>query len=340
MSIACYSRVAFLHGDDVHWEEWRSRHVKGSEPRRPVVLLHGVSDSCRTWNKLAPELAASRRVYALDLPGHGHSGRPDASYDVRWYAAVVADWIRLLGLTDFDLIGHSLGGGIAMSMLIEPPGRAHRLGLVSPGGLGREVALPVRLAAVTGVVELAAPALMGVGTHVGMLLLGGNFDASERRHLARVNARPGTARALSRTLRRGADLRGQREHLMDHVDSIGELPPMAVYWGDRDPVIPVHHAAEVGRYLEGVAVRRFPKVGHYPHREATGALVPDLLRFLDDPQPTPRVRAGAHAAGQARGARSSRQQAAPGGASAAPGGASAAPGGASAARRAQLAAAG
>ncbi|AUX42823.1 uncharacterized protein SOCE26_042580 [Sorangium cellulosum] len=294
MSITCRSHVRSFSAGEVHWEEW-SPPRNGGERGRPVVLVHGLSDSCRTWNRLAPALAAGRRVVALDLPGHGQSARPDAPYKVGWYAGVVAEWIRALGLDDFDLIGHSFGGSIAMCVAIERPGRVHRLALVAAGGIGSEVALPLRFAAVTGLLELAVPALMGVGTHAGMLVLGGNFNAAERRHLARVNARPGTARALSRTLRHAVDLRGQREHLMDFAHRLPEIPPLAVYWGDRDPVIPVRHAADVERYLDGVTVRRFAKAGHYPHREAVNELAPDLLRFLDEPRPAPRLRAGARA---------------------------------------------
>ncbi|WP_437960707.1 alpha/beta fold hydrolase [Sorangium sp. So ce119] len=295
MSVTCRSHVRVLSAGEIHWEEWSPPRNSGAG-KRPVVLVHGLSDSCRTWNRLAPALAAGgRRVVALDLPGHGQSARPDAPYTVAWYANVAAEWIRALGLSDFDLVGHSFGGSIAMCVAIERPGRVHRLGLVAAGGFGSEVALPLRFAAVTGLLELAAPVLMGVGTHAGMLVLGGNFNAEERRYLARVNARPGTARALSRTLRHAIDLRGQREHLMDIAHRLPEIPPLAVYWGDRDPVIPARHAADVERYLEGVPVRRFARAGHYPHREAVADLAPDLARFLDAPQPTPRLRAGARA---------------------------------------------
>ncbi|WP_437803115.1 hypothetical protein [Sorangium sp. So ce693] len=73
------------------------------------------------------------------------------------------EWIRALRLGDFDLVGHSFGGSIAMCVATERPGRIHRVGLVAAGGIGTEVALPLRLAAVTGLIEMAAPMLMGVG---------------------------------------------------------------------------------------------------------------------------------------------------------------------------------
>ncbi|WP_245677760.1 alpha/beta fold hydrolase [Chondromyces crocatus] len=303
MSITCLGNTRPFCGGDLHWEEWSGPRPHGGGERRPLVLIHGLSDSCRTWNLVAPALSAGRRVFALDLPGHGRSARPDASYDVAWYAGVVADWISSLEIDEFDLIGHSLGGGIAMRLLLELPGRVQRLALLATGGLGTEVALPLRLAAVSGFLDLAAPLLMGMGTHAGMMMLGGNFNASERRHLARVNATPGTGRALSRTLRGSVDLKGQVEHFLDHSHRLGDLPPLAIYWGDQDPVIPVRHADEVVRYLEGVRVRRFTGAGHYPHREAATELVPELLRFLEEPQATPRIRANMRAPRRAAPAR-------------------------------------
>ncbi|MDI1443409.1 alpha/beta fold hydrolase [Polyangium sp. 6x1] len=292
-SAACRSHRRSFRGGNVFWEEWAPHGGLAYERQRPVVLVHGLTDTCRTWNKIAPALARDRRLYALDLPGHGQSSRYDASYDVSWYASLVVEWIRSLGLSDFDLVGHSLGGGIAMHVLLEQPGRVHRLALVAAGGLGLEVAAPLRLAASMEMLDLAAPVLMGLGTSAGLRVLGGNFDEAERKHLVEVNGRPGTARALFRTLRNAVDLRGQREHLLDHAHRLRELPPLAVYWGDRDPVIPVKHAETVHHYLDGAVVRRFPNVGHYPHREAVPEMLSELFRFLDGPQRSPRVRPGA-----------------------------------------------
>ena len=292
-SVACRSHRRSFLGGNVFWEEWAPHAGHAHERQRPAVLVHGLADTCRTWNKIAPALARDRRLYALDLPGHGQSSRYDGPYDVSWYAGLIGQWIRSLGLSDFDLIGHSLGGGIAMRVLLELPGRVHRLALVAAGGLGLEVAAPLRLASSTGLLDLAAPVLMGLGTNAGVRVLGGNFDEMERKHLVEMNGRPGTARALFRTLRQAVDRKGQREHLLDHAHRLRALPPLAVYWGDRDPVIPVRHAELVHEYLDGAVVRRFPNVGHYPHREAVPEILSELFRFLDQPQREPRLRPGA-----------------------------------------------
>lgn len=307
MTIATRSHVRFVQTGDLHWEEYvrtgaSSEMRAGGAPRqRPLLLLHGLSDSCRTWNRIAPALAANRRVVALDLPGHGRSARPDATYDPAFYARTVSLWLESLRAEDpdfdsFDVVGHSLGGGIAQRLLLESVGpRVARLGLVSAGGLGVEVALPLRLAAMSGAIELTGQYLMGVGTRAGMRVLGGDFDQEDRDHLAAVNARAGTARALARTLKSALDYKGQREHLLDHAHRLERLPPIRVFWGDKDQVIPVAHALAVLKFVDGASVRRFAKAGHYPHREAASDFLPELMSFLDQDQPEPRIRLGVRA---------------------------------------------
>jgi pimeloyl-ACP methyl ester carboxylesterase len=91
-------------------------------------------------------------------------------------------------------------------------------------------------------------------------------------------------------LRGAIDIGGQRENVLDHAHRIKALPPITIYWGDDDPVIPAKHAEIASQIFEGVQVRSFKNVGHYPHREVAGEVMPSLLRFLDEPQPTPRIR--------------------------------------------------
>jgi hypothetical protein len=95
----------------LHWVEFGPSVGKSFE-KPTVVLLHGLNDSHLTWTRIAPELARDRRVLVLDLPGHEHSDRPDAGYELAWYGRIVACWIEALGLEpreQVDIVGHSLG---------------------------------------------------------------------------------------------------------------------------------------------------------------------------------------------------------------------------------------
>ncbi len=294
MSLTRSRHVLTVGSCDVHWEEIAPppRSDERGGRARPLVLLHGLSDSGRTWNRVADRLASHRRVIMPDLPGHGRSSRPDVSYDVAFYAKTMAAFVNALDLEDFDLAGHSLGGGVAQRMLLEPMGNVHRLALVASGGLGREVAWFLRVAAVTGALEKIGQPFMRRGTGLGMRILGGDFGEDDRHHLGTLNERAGSARALSRTLGSSVSLRGQRQTFLERAHELDELPPMAIFWGERDAIIPVKHARHVAEHLEGVTIRRFERAGHYPHREAPHEFVPALLRFLDTPQRGARLKNG------------------------------------------------
>jgi pimeloyl-ACP methyl ester carboxylesterase len=114
------------------------------------------------------------------------------------------------------------------------------------------------------------------------------FAPEDIEMLAWMNARPGTARALARTATDVIGLRGQRRGLFDGVFALNALPPTTLYWGDRDPIVPIRHADDAARRLEGVTVTRFEDCGHFPHRERPAEFLRALESFLDAPcwQPT------------------------------------------------------
>lgn len=257
----------------------------GSGP--PLVLLHGLDDTHRTWRRVAPLLAAKRRVIAPDLPGCGLSGRPDASYSLRWQAQVMGAFLDELDLRDVDLVGHSYGGGVAQFMLLEHRHRIRRMALVASGGLGREVAFELRLAALPFVVEDLGQPFMAAATPFVLTAVGAAVGPEEVAWIRRVNAKPGTARAFGRTVRDVIDWRGQRRSFLDHVREVEVLPPMALFWGERDRIVPVAHGAATTRCLEGVKLTVFPGCGHFVHQERPDELACALLEFFESPSADP-----------------------------------------------------
>jgi pimeloyl-ACP methyl ester carboxylesterase len=263
-----------VEGCTLHWT------ALGQGP--PVVLLHGLCDSHRTWSKVAPLLAQTRRVLMLDLAGHGLSERPDASYALDWHARVVGAWLESLGLEDVDVVGHSFGGGVALwMMLLEHRARVRRLALVAAGGLGRDVSLALRLASIPFVVEHFGQPFMARGTRVALGAAGSGYDGDEIARLSSMNATAGTARAFARSVRDVIDWRGQHRHLLDGGSALAALPPIALYWGERDSVIPIAHATKTASLLGGVRLTRFPGCGHFPHRQDPTAFASALEAFLN-----------------------------------------------------------
>ena len=272
--MTCLQRsFARVQGCDLHWAE--------AGVGRPLVLLHGLSDSHRTWLDVVPELARTHRVLLLDLAGHGLSARPDASYALEWHAGIVGGWLEALGLEDIDLVGHSFGGGVAQWMLLEHRARIRRLGLVAAGGLGSEVGFALRLASIPGVVERFGQPFMAPGTQIALNAAGGAYSRDEIGQLAAMNAIPGSARAFARSVRDVIDWRGQHRHFLDRAQEVGELPPVALFWGDADAVIPVAHGIQAASVLSGSSLTRFPGCGHFPHRQEPHRFAGALAEFLD-----------------------------------------------------------
>src|SRR5918999_5989683 len=131
-----------LHGHQVVYR------IAGSGP--PVVLVHGMVNSSRHWQAVAQRLADRYTVIAPDLVGHGDSATPRGDYSLGAHAAVIRDLLSALGIGRATMVGHSLGGGIAMVFFWQFPHRVERLALVSSGGLGRGVSPLLRAAAGPG----------------------------------------------------------------------------------------------------------------------------------------------------------------------------------------------
>ena len=273
-------------GVEIHASELSPARPEGP----PLVLLHGLGDTSLTWSLVARALASRRRVLLPDLPGHGLSGRPDASYALSWHADVMGAWLDALGLDHVDLVGHSFGGGVAQWLLLEHRERVRRLVLVAPGGLGRGARLPLRFASL-GFIERVGQPLLGIGTRIGLRSAGARFSSEEIERIAWMSSQPGTARALSRTVADVIDLRGQRRHFLDRAGEIATLPPISLIWGDRDPVLPFAQGRRAAELLEGAPFSRYEGCGHFPHRERADRFVTEVDAFLGAPEvASPRLR--------------------------------------------------
>jgi len=250
---------------------------------RPLVLLHGLNDSHRSWRSVVPELARMRRVLVPDLPGCGLSGRPDATYSLDWQANVMSAWLDALGLDEVDVVGHSYGGGVAQYMLLLRPQRIRRLALVASGGLGREVSLELRLASFSRVVEMFGQPFMAPIAANALRAVGGVIGPDEATWMSEVNATPGTARAFARTVRDVINWRGQTRHFLDRAAEIEKFPPIAMFWGSRDRVIPHTQAVDTLKMLHGAELTMFEGCGHFPHHEQPKEFTNAVLSFMNAP---------------------------------------------------------
>jgi pimeloyl-ACP methyl ester carboxylesterase len=248
----------------------------------PVVLLiHGIGDCSDTWRELIPRLAQEHTVIAPDLLGHGRSDKPRADYSVAAYANAMRDLLSVLGVARATVVGHSLGGGVAMQFAYQYPERCERLVLVSSGGVCPEVHPLLRLASAPNI-DLLLPLMQAPGTRLAtravfaLLKRLGTDLGRDSEHLLQVfDALPDATsrRAFVRTLRSVVDWRGQAITMLDRCYLTRGMPTLLL-WGARDAVIPFHHAQIAHAAMPGSRLEVFEQAGHFPHQN-------DPARFLD-----------------------------------------------------------
>lgn len=263
-----------LHGHDLSYID------SGSGP--VVLFIHGILGSQQQWSRLVDVMDDEHRVIVPDLFGHGDSAKPLGDYSLSAHAAAMRDLLDRLGIDRVTLVGHSLGGGIAMQFFYLFPERVERLVLVASGGLGREVNLILRSATLPGAAQVlsvaaSAPVLSRVealgrgasklgwkpGADVGAVWRGFSSLGDRESRIAFL----ATTRAV-------IDIGGQSISAHDHL---GEAPPIPtlIVWGTKDRMIPVAHARSVEKEMPDCRVELFEGAGHFPH--------------LDDPERFARV---------------------------------------------------
>jgi len=271
-----------VHGVRLHWTECGPASIQA-----PLVLLHGLGDSHLTWKRFAPILAARRRVLMPDAPGCGLSDRPDAPYTLQWHTDLITEWLNNLGYDKIDAVGHSYGGGVAQMLTLQSSLRIRRLGLIASGGLGPRLGFWLRLAAVPGLLEYLGQPCMGPGTRLALANARRFIAEEDILALSEMNAQPGTARALARTISDVVSWRGQDRQFFDYAHEGHRLPPIALFWGDCDDVTPIDDAREFARSVLHVELHEFTGSGHYLHHQQPEALARRLQHFLDKPRVRP-----------------------------------------------------
>lgn len=262
----------------------RAYRMAGSGPA--LLLIHGIGDNSATWNEVIPHLAKSYTVIAPDLLGHGRSDKPRADYSIAAYANGMRDLLTVLGIERATVIGHSLGGGVALQFAYQFPQMVERLVVVAPGGVTKDVNPALRFAALPVANEalrlLQLPGALDVISVAGKVadqLYRGPFnsvaifhDAPDLVRVLRDLPDPTAREAFLRTLRAVVDWRGQVVTMLDRCYLTADLP-VQIIWGDRDAVIPVSHAHLAHSALPHSRLEIFAQSGHFPFHD-------DPIRFL------------------------------------------------------------
>lgn len=257
-----------------------------------LLLLHGMGCNHTTWTPVIRDLAKRYTVIAPDLLGHGLSDKPRADYSVGGYANGMRDLLSLLDIERVTVVGHSLGGGVAMQFAYQFPERTERLVLVAPGGVGPEVTPIIRAVNLPFFHEAVGVATLPGIRHAvvaGMQALS-RTGLDHTRDLGEVaeifdNLKDSkTRRAFGHVVRAVVDLRGQIATMVDRA-YLTEAMPILVIWGQHDRVIPSHQADRVRRIAPGAVVEVLPNSGHFPHKDHPERFVKTLHDFIRSTRP-------------------------------------------------------
>ncbi|MCB0939496.1 MAG: alpha/beta fold hydrolase [Mycobacterium sp.] len=247
-----------------------------------ILLLHGMAGSSQTWRSVIKPLSRKYRVIAPDLLGHGMSAKPRSDYSLGAFAVLLRDLLDELGVARATIVGHSLGGGVAMQFVYQHPDYCERLVLIGSGGLGPDVGWTLRLLSAPGaelIMPVIAPqpvlsagekvrswfAKMGIESPRGAEIWNAYSSFSDAE----------TRQAFLRTLRSVVDYRGQAVSALNRLNVRADMPIMAI-WGEQDAIIPVQHAYAALEARPDARLEVMPGVGHFPQVERPTEVV-DLI---------------------------------------------------------------
>ncbi len=268
----------------------RARCLFAGKAGPPVVLIHGLGASAEIWSSSIGPLASRHRVFAPDLPGFGRTEKPGKmAYSPAAYSRFIRDFMTALGIGRAALVGHSLGGGVALRVILDDPLRVERLVLASSAGLGSDVSLPLRIASLPFFDRLFFKPPLPVFTRFLHRLV---YDPAAispafARMYYEMFFQPGSVRAFTSILRAIATLRGAKPGVLEPIRAglASIAAPTLILWGREDRILPVSQAVDAAGRIPGARLHIFERCGHMPNIEHPEEFNRLVLEFLAEDRP-------------------------------------------------------
>ncbi len=271
-------------------------YLEGGNPALPpLVMVHGRGSAGLLWWPIMPQLAAHRHLIAVDMRGWGLSSRapftgtsgPDA---IAWWRDGVLGIVDALGITRFDLIGHSLGGMVSLAIALERPGAIDHLLLEDAAGFAKTSPPGTRIYFWMQPERLARMASRGLFDRVAAGSTPIPYPAPELKRAMQdfvyaLTTFPGTAESGARAFSQILGLGSVRYTLRDQVAKIAAMT--RVFWGTRDGLVPFKTSEEAIRTMPNADIVAFGGAGHSPHMELPDAFARRALEFLARGAETP-----------------------------------------------------
>ena len=226
------------------------RYAKRGDGAETVILIHGFGGDLDNWLFNIDALGEAATVYALDLPGHGQSTKTLDNPSLTTMTSALSGFMDTLGIASAHLVGHSMGGAIAMQLAASNPAKVKSMTLICSAGLGPDIGSYVDdYVAAQGRKDLK-PALEQLFADKSLVSRQLVDDVLKYKRLDGVEA---ALKGLSQAL-----FGGRKQHDAPASNLGAKMPPALVIWGKDDQVIPVAHAAN----LPGARLHVIENAGH------------------------------------------------------------------------------
>lgn len=246
----------------------------GNGPK--IVFVHGLGGSQATWQVALGDLVEQYRVAAIDLPGHGASDKSDpgsTDYGVAGLASAVVEGIGALKAGPTVIVGHSLGGAVALQIALERPDLVTGIVLINSAGLGDEISAELTSLMSGPPGQATARALLGLFYADQRLVLDRGVDEMAQTQLA-----DGAWTAQQAVANAAFNGDAQRLSVRNRLGEVSQ--PVLIVWGAKDRVIPLSHAVDALHTFPDVALKVLPAVGHVPQVEDASAVATAIDRFV------------------------------------------------------------
>ena len=259
----------------------------------PLLLFHGYGEFLETWKLNIRALSEYRRVYAMDLPGHGLSDKPDVAYDVSFFTKFAAGFMQALGIDSASIMGHSFGGLISLSMAVYFPEKVDSLILESTTGLIEDVALMHRLCGVPILVDDLAESVMSLTEQrlKREFYNPGLVDKEIADKIYQFMRMPETKRVMLSILRHSVTASGMNPAVVmtDRLHLI-KSPTLLIH-GAQDEIVPLRLSQNACRVIPDARLKIFDECGHCPHIEKASEFNEAVTAFLkaNEPGSSPQI---------------------------------------------------
>jgi pimeloyl-ACP methyl ester carboxylesterase len=284
---AMQAKYADSSSQFVEVEDGLRVHVRdeGNRNAPAIVLLHGSNDSLQTWDPWVVKLKSKFRVIRMDLPGHGLTGpHPKGNYSNAAFASVVDAVAHKLSAGHFTLVGHSMGGGIALSYALAHPDKLDRLVLIDAAGgpVSKNVSLPIafqvaKVPILSSMMNVITPrSFVEQSVRQSMVQQSVIDDKMIDRYWELVRY-PGNREAT------GARFRATLLLLSSAQVHTLKMPTL-ILWGEGDTIFPLATGRWFAANMPGAKLITYKGVGHLPMQEAADRSIQDLIEWSGSSQ--------------------------------------------------------